>query len=143
MPRRLVECTIDGREARVPAGSTVSDSCRAAGKDVPPFRHGDTVAPRSAHRLGVRVLRQLHRGLPHAALSFRSEFGMRAAGTRDGSRQTAATTVCACRGVGRNRTLHVQDNETVEVTSPHDNPVTRGNLCIQGRFGYQHGQNRD
>jgi predicted molibdopterin-dependent oxidoreductase YjgC len=46
-------------------------------------------------------------------------------------------------GVGRNPTLHVQDNEIVEVTSPHDNPVTHGNLCIKGRFGFQHVQNRD
>ena len=31
---------------------------------------------------------------------------------------------------------------SVKVTSPHDNPVTHGNLCIKGRFGYQHVQNR-
>jgi predicted molibdopterin-dependent oxidoreductase YjgC len=31
--------------------------------------------------------------------------------------------------------VHVQDNEIVKVTSPHDNPVTHGNLCIKGRFG--------
>ncbi|MDQ0687530.1 putative molibdopterin-dependent oxidoreductase YjgC [Streptomyces sp. B4I13] len=30
----------------------------------------------------------------------------------------------------------------MKVTSPPDNPVTHGNLCIQGRFGYQHVQNR-
>jgi len=34
-------------------------------------------------------------------------------------------------------TPHVQDNEIVKVTSPHDNPVTHGNLCIKGRFGYR------
>ncbi|MDQ0597740.1 putative molibdopterin-dependent oxidoreductase YjgC [Streptomyces canus] len=28
------------------------------------------------------------------------------------------------------------------VTAPHDGPVVRGNLCIKGRFGYQHVQNR-
>lgn len=39
-------------------------------------------------------------------------------------------------------TLHVQDNEIVKVTSPHDNPATHGNLCIKGRFGFQHVQNR-
>lgn len=31
-------------------------------------------------------------------------------------------------GVGGNLALHVQDNETVKVTSPHDSPVTHGNL---------------
>lgn len=46
------------------------------------------------------------------------------------------------RGVGCNLTLHVQDNEIVKVTSPHDNPVTHRGLCIKGRFGYQHVQNR-
>jgi hypothetical protein len=24
------------------------------------------------------------------------------------------------------------------VTSPNDNDITRGNLCITGRFGFQH-----
>lgn len=50
--------------------------------------------------------------------------------------------VCARCGVGCDVTLHVQDNEIVKVTSPHDNPVTHGNLCINGRFGFQHVQNR-
>ncbi len=67
---------------------------------------------------------------------------MRAAGTWDESAQTETTTVCAYCGVGCNLTLHVQDNEIVKVTSPDDNPVTHGNLCIKGRFGYQHVQNR-
>jgi predicted molibdopterin-dependent oxidoreductase YjgC len=79
---------------------------------------------------------------PTGALSFTSEFTMRAAGTWDESRQTRTTTICAYCGVGCNLTLHVQDNEIVKVTSPHDNPVTHGNLCIKGRFGYQHVQNR-
>lgn len=48
----------------------------------------------------------------------------------------------AHRGVGCYPTLRVQDNEMVEVTSRHDNPVTHGNLCIKGRFGHQHVQNR-
>jgi len=30
----------------------------------------------------------------------------------------------------------------VKVTSPADNPITHGNLCIKGRFGFQHAQNR-
>ncbi|WP_319673138.1 NAD(P)H-dependent oxidoreductase subunit E [Streptomyces sp. ME18-1-4] len=79
---------------------------------------------------------------PTGALSFKSEFDRRAPGTWDESAQTQTTTVCACCGVGCNLTLHVQDNEIVKVTSPHDNPVTHGKLCIKGRFGYQHIQNR-
>ncbi|MEU9191846.1 2Fe-2S iron-sulfur cluster-binding protein [Streptomyces hundungensis] len=80
---------------------------------------------------------------PTGALSFTSEFTMRAAGTWDEAAQTQTTTVCAYCGVGCNVTLHVQDNEIVKVTSPHDNPVTHGNLCIKGRFGFQHVQTRD
>jgi len=36
----------------------------------------------------------------------------------------------------------VQDNEIVKVTSPFDHEVTRGNLCIKGRFGWRYVQNR-
>ena len=36
----------------------------------------------------------------------------------------------------------LEDNEIFKVTSPHDSSVTHGNLCIKGRFGYQHVQNR-
>ncbi|MEQ4723294.1 2Fe-2S iron-sulfur cluster-binding protein [Nonomuraea sp. B19D2] len=73
---------------------------------------------------------------PTGALSFKSEFDMRAEGTWDESRQTETTTICSYCGVGCNLTLHVQDNKIVKVTSPHDNPVTKGNLCVKGRFGY-------
>jgi predicted molibdopterin-dependent oxidoreductase YjgC len=78
---------------------------------------------------------------PTGALSFRREFDKRAEGTWDESAQTATTTVCTFCGVGCNLTLHVQDNEIVKVTSPHDSSVTHGNLCIKGRFGWQHVQN--
>ncbi|WP_435826660.1 2Fe-2S iron-sulfur cluster-binding protein [Nonomuraea dietziae] len=73
---------------------------------------------------------------PTGALSFKTEFDMRAEGTWDESEQSTTTTICSYCGVGCNLTLHVQDNKIVKVTSPHDNPVTHGNLCIKGRFGY-------
>jgi predicted molibdopterin-dependent oxidoreductase YjgC len=79
---------------------------------------------------------------PTGALSFKSEFDMRAAGTWAEERQTETTTVCPYCGVGCNLTLHVQDNTIVKVTSPSDHSVTLGNLCIKGRFGFQHVQNR-
>ena len=41
-------------------------------------------------------------------------------------------------GVGCTLTLHVQDDRIVKVTSPHANGVTSGNLCIKGRFGFEH-----
>ncbi|HEY3465791.1 MAG TPA: 2Fe-2S iron-sulfur cluster-binding protein [Amycolatopsis sp.] len=79
---------------------------------------------------------------PTGALSFKREYDKRSDGSWDESRQTQTTTVCTFCGVGCNLTLHVQDNEIVKVTSPHDSSVTHGNLCIKGRFGWQHVQNR-
>ena len=79
---------------------------------------------------------------PTGALSFTTEYDMRNDGTWDESKQTQTTTVCTFCGVGCNLTLHVQDNSIVKVSSPHDHSVTHGNLCIKGRFGFQHVQNR-
>ena len=79
---------------------------------------------------------------PTGALLPRTEFEARAAGTWDEDRQTQTDTICPYCGVGCTLTLHVQDNEIVKVTSPHDHDVTSGNLCIKGRFGYKHVQNR-
>jgi predicted molibdopterin-dependent oxidoreductase YjgC len=75
---------------------------------------------------------------PTGALSFKREYDKREAGTWDENRQKQTTTVCTFCGVGCNLTLHVQDNEIVKVTSPHESSVTHGNLCIKGRFGWQH-----
>ena len=75
---------------------------------------------------------------PTGALMFRSEHDLREAATWDESRQTQTETICPYCGVGCNLTLHVQDNQIVKVTSPDDHDITRGNLCIKGRFGFQH-----
>ena len=77
---------------------------------------------------------------PTGALMFRSEFEMRAVGTWEEERQTSTETICAFCGVGCNLTLDVQDNQIVKVTSPPDSRITHGNLCIKGRFGFQHVQ---
>jgi len=79
---------------------------------------------------------------PTGALMFASEHDLRDAGTWDESRQTQTDTICPYCGVGCNLTLHVQDNAIVKVSSPDDHDITRGNLCIKGRFGFQHVQNR-
>jgi predicted molibdopterin-dependent oxidoreductase YjgC len=79
---------------------------------------------------------------PTGALVFKSEYDMRADGTWDESRQTETRTICPYCGVGCNLTLHVQEGEIVKVTSPDDHDITRGNLCIKGRFGFQHVQAR-
>jgi predicted molibdopterin-dependent oxidoreductase YjgC len=74
---------------------------------------------------------------PTGALMFSSEYEMRQAGTWDESRQTRTDTICPYCGVGCTLRLHVQDNRIVKVTSPLDHDITRGNLCIKGRFGWQ------
>ena len=78
---------------------------------------------------------------PTGALMFTTEFDMRAAGTWREDDQTVTETICAFCGVGCNLELHVQDGTIVKVTSPPDSPITHGNLCIKGRFGFQHAQN--
>ncbi len=79
---------------------------------------------------------------PTGALMFKSEYDMRQAGTWDETQQTVTETVCAYCGVGCMLELHVQDNSIVKVTSPLDNSVTAGHLCVKGRFGYQFVQKR-
>jgi predicted molibdopterin-dependent oxidoreductase YjgC len=75
---------------------------------------------------------------PTGALMFKSEHDLRDAAQWDESRQTQTDTICPYCGVGCNLTLHVQDNQIVKVTSPADHDITRGNLCIKGRFGFSH-----
>lgn len=79
---------------------------------------------------------------PTGALMFKTEYDMRADGSWDEEAQSVATTICPYCGVGCNLELHVQDNEIIKVTSPIDHDVASGHLCIKGRFGYQHVQNR-
>jgi predicted molibdopterin-dependent oxidoreductase YjgC len=74
---------------------------------------------------------------PTGALMSKREYDMRQDGTWDEARQEVTTTVCAYCGVGCNLELHVQDGAIVNVTSPDDHDVTRGNLCVKGRFGYR------
>jgi len=79
---------------------------------------------------------------PTGALVGSIEFEMRADGAWVEERQQQTTTVCPYCGVGCNLTLHVQDGHIVKVSSPSDHEITHGNLCIKGRFGWQHVQPR-
>jgi predicted molibdopterin-dependent oxidoreductase YjgC len=74
---------------------------------------------------------------PTGALMASREFELRQSGGWDESRQTKTDTICPYCGVGCTLTLHVQDNEIVKATSPLDNAITAGNLCIKGRFGWR------
>ena len=79
---------------------------------------------------------------PTGALMFNSEHRMRKEGFWDESKQKVTSTICPYCGVGCDLELHVQDNTIVKVTSPADNAVTNGHLCIKGRFGFSFAQNR-
>jgi predicted molibdopterin-dependent oxidoreductase YjgC len=80
---------------------------------------------------------------PTGALMFKSEHDLREEGEWREEEQTVTTTICTYCGVGCNLELHVQDNSIVKVTSPPEHSITHGNLCIKGRFGFQHAQARD
>jgi predicted molibdopterin-dependent oxidoreductase YjgC len=80
---------------------------------------------------------------PTGALMFKSEYDMRAAGTWNEAQQTRTETICPYCGVGCELTVHAQEGQIVKVSSPLDNTVTQGNLCIKGRFGWQFTQPRE
>jgi predicted molibdopterin-dependent oxidoreductase YjgC len=73
---------------------------------------------------------------PTGALEGKVAWDMKEARTWDEDAQVTTRTVCSYCGVGCNLDLHVQDGRIVDVTSPLDHPVTAGNLCIKGRFGW-------
>ncbi len=75
---------------------------------------------------------------PTGALEGKIAWDMKEAGTWDESRQEVTRTVCSYCGVGCNLDLHTQDGRIVDVGSPLDHPVTLGNLCIKGRFGWMY-----
>jgi predicted molibdopterin-dependent oxidoreductase YjgC len=78
---------------------------------------------------------------PTGALMAKTEFDKRAAGAWDESRMTATDTICPYCGVGCTLRLHVDEGEIVKATSPLENSITQGNLCIKGRFGWRFVQN--
>ena len=55
---------------------------------------------------------------------------------------TTTDTICPYCGVGCTLRLHVDGGEIVKATSPLENSITQGNLCIKGRFGWRFVQNR-
>ena len=79
---------------------------------------------------------------PTGALMAKTEFDKRAAGDWDESRMTVTDTICPYCGVGCTLSLHVDNGEIVKATSPLENTITEGNLCIKGRFGWRFVQNR-
>lgn len=52
-----------------------------------------------------------------------------------GNEKTVSTTCPFC-GVGCRLDLHVSGSQISHVTTPYDDIVSRGNLCVKGRFGW-------
>ena len=75
---------------------------------------------------------------PTGALMATPEFELRQAGEWRPETQAVTDTICPYCGVGCTLTVHVQDQQIVKVTSPFDNDITRGNLCVKGRFGFEY-----
>ena len=75
---------------------------------------------------------------PTGALMATPEFELRQAGAWRPETQAVTDTICPYCGVGCTLTVHVQDQQIVKVTSPFDNDITRGNLCVKGRFGFEY-----
>jgi predicted molibdopterin-dependent oxidoreductase YjgC len=73
---------------------------------------------------------------PTGALLPKTEHDLRQSGRWNPSRQSTTDTICPYCGVGCTLRLTVQDNRIVKVASPPDHEVTRGNLCVKGRFGW-------
>jgi predicted molibdopterin-dependent oxidoreductase YjgC len=78
---------------------------------------------------------------PTGALMAKREFDKRAEGTWDEAAMATTDTICPYCGVGCTLRLHVDGGEIVKATSPFENAITQGNLCIKGRFGWRFVQN--
>jgi predicted molibdopterin-dependent oxidoreductase YjgC len=74
---------------------------------------------------------------PTGALMVTTEFNLRAAHQWDEAKQATTETICPYCGVGCTLRLHTQDGRIVKASSPLDNAITLGNLCIKGRFGWR------
>ena len=74
---------------------------------------------------------------PTGALMVKTEFDLRAADEWHETKQTTTDTICPYCGVGCTLRLYAQDGRLVKATSPLDNAITLGNLCIKGRFGWR------
>ena len=66
----------------------------------------------------------------------RTEWDMRQRGEWQPEEQSTQETICPYCGVGCGLRVIAQNERVVKVESPREHPVTRGFLCVKGRFGY-------
>src|SRR6186997_3371973 len=50
--------------------------------------------------------------------------------------ETITRTTCPFCGVGCHLELHTRGNQISHVTTPYNDIVSKGNLCVKGRFGW-------
>lgn len=77
---------------------------------------------------------------PTGALMDKKEYELRRQGRWNEDEISTTRTTCSYCGVGCELELHVMDNQIVKVTSPEENPITHGMLCVKGRYGYEYVQ---
>jgi predicted molibdopterin-dependent oxidoreductase YjgC len=73
---------------------------------------------------------------PTGALMGRTEWDLRQQDAWKPDEQGQLDTICPYCGVGCALRVTTQEERVVKVESPRDHPVTRGFLCVKGRFGY-------
>ena len=78
---------------------------------------------------------------PTGALMSKSEYDLRQAGAWDEENEEVDDRVLLLRRRLQPRAARA-GRRVVKVTSPDDHDVTRGNLCVKGRFGTRYVRNR-
>jgi len=73
---------------------------------------------------------------PTGALMGRTEWDLRQRGEWKPEEQARQDTICPYCGVGCGLRVTSQAERVVKIESPREHPVTRGFLCVKGRFGY-------
>ena len=122
------------RGLRRPTRRTPSRSPSPAAASTPASRPSST----SRCRVGVRLLRQLHRRLPDR----RADVQVRVRHARgrhwDEAEQTVTDTICPYCGVGCTLdAARAGQRRSSRSRRRIDHDVTRGHLCIKGRFGWE------
>ena len=129
--------------ASTPAASSGRTRSRSPSPAAASTRTSPPSTTPSCPTVRVRVLRQLHRRVPHrrADVHQRARHARRRhAGTK--SRQTETDTICPYCGVGCTADApRAGQRDRQGHSARSDHSVTHGNLCIKGRFGFQHVQN--
>jgi predicted molibdopterin-dependent oxidoreductase YjgC len=152
LPQRWIAATINGETVQVPEGATPLDICRQIGIESPTLCYLEALTPVNACRLCVAELQGSRTVVP--ACSRKAKAGA-VVHTESGqvrhSRKLllellSSSVDTSLAGADFHRWMkHYQATPDrfgppppiVKVTSSLDHSMTRGHLCIKGRFGWQ------